>query len=204
MGRSLTVLRSVAGSASAFLLLMLLTGCLSTEVSVSLRENGSGTVNLGYRIDRAAWDVGVFDDSDVARAIPVTRREFEDAVLQIEGLRLRSHRIDRGQDLVTVDVRLDFDTPEALRRLLGAEALEINPGASGSWRQVVAEDAGVAGPGALAPELEPYTIRLILTPPRPVSATNGEMLRDGRAAAYTITLADIARATEAVVWEVRW
>lgn len=185
----------------------ILAGCLSTDTSVTLRSDGSGTVELTYRIARSAWDTGVFDDSDVARPIPVARGEFEEAAVQIEGLELISHRVSETDESVTVDARLDFDAPDALRRLLGAETLDITTGPDGgSWRQVVAAGRGSRGASAsaLARDLEPFTMTFILDPPGAVTATNGEMLRGGEAARFSIPLSDVVTASREIVWEVRW
>ena len=197
--------RAVLCPAGLLFIIPFLAGCLSTETSVSLRTNGSGTIDLVYRIDRQAWETGVFDESNVARPIPVTHYEFEDAALRIDGLRLRSHRISLDEDLVTVSVRLDFDDPRTLQRFLGADSLDVRLDADGGhWRQTVAEDRGVAGAGALAQSLSVYTMQFTLDPPRPIVSTNGELLRGTDAASYSLSLADVVTATEPVVWEVSW
>ncbi len=203
--RSARASRTAVRIAGLLLITWFFTGCLSTETTVSFRANGSGTIDLVYRIDRKAWETGVFDESDVARPIPVTHHEFEDAALRIEGLRLRSHRISRDEDLVTVTARLDFDDPRTLQRFLGADTLDIRLDTDGGhWRQTVAEDRGVGDAGALARSLSGYTMQFTLDPPRPIVSTNGELVRGTAAASYTLTLADVVTATESVVWEVRW
>jgi hypothetical protein len=197
--------RAVLRMAGVVLVFASLAGCLSTETSVSLRANGSGTIDLVYRIDRQAWEIGVFDESDVARPIPVTHQEFEDAALRIDGLRLRSHRISLGDDLVTVTARLDFDDPATLQRFLGADTLDVRLEADGGyWRQTVAGGQGVAGAGALAQSLSMYSMRFALDPPRSIISTNGELARGTASATYALSLADVVTATEPVVWEVRW
>jgi hypothetical protein len=183
-----------------------LLGCLDTDTRVSLGEDGSGSIALVYTIDRAAWDTGVFDDGDVARPVPVTRTEFESAALSIDGLRLRSHRVRGDDERVTVTARLDFDSVDSLRRLLGAQSLEVTvDDEGGAWRQVVAPGGGSADEEArlLAAELAGYTMAFELETPAQVIATNGETT--GRTtASFSVDLGSVATAVEPIVWEVRW
>lgn len=184
----------------------LLSGCISTETNVTLEADGSGTIDLTYLIDRDAWDTGVFDDSDAARPVPVVRAEFEQTAQMTEGLELRSHRISRGEDRVTVEARLRFDSPAALASLLGTETLEIElRDDGGSWRYLVAPGGGSTGEqaGLLADELSAYTLSFSLRAPARVEATTGETEGE-RTATFTATLGEIASAREPIVWEVRW
>lgn len=183
-----------------------LSGCLSSDTDVTLDADGSGTIELTYIVDTQAWDTGVFDDSDVARPVPIARTEFQQTADMIEGLELRSHRISRDDDLVTVDARLRFDSPSALERMLGRGALELDVrDDGGSWRYTVAPGGGSDGEQArlLAEQLAGYTLSFRLRTPAPIVATTGET--DGeRNASFTASLADVATAAEPIVWEVRW
>jgi len=182
-----------------------LSGCISVDTSVTLRDDGSGTVGFVYTIDRAAWETGVFDDSDVARPVPVTKHEFETAALRIEGLRLRSYGQERDEETVTVRARLDFDSTEDLRSLLGASTLDVDLRA-GTWRQVIAPGDGAAGPeaAALAESLAGYRLDFLLTPPEPVTQTNGETGDEARTSRFSVSLGAVATAQDEIVWEVRW
>lgn len=198
---------------------VLLSGCLSSETTVALRDDGSGTIDLRYEIDRAAWETGVFDESDAARPIPVTRDDFHEAELLIPGIRLRSHRTGEEGDRIVVEARVLFDSIEALERFFGRGSIVIEMnGASGSWRQVLAQGVSRNGPeaagsgatggdaslDALADSLDAYTLRLVLDPPSRVASTNGELLDDGDRAGFERSLGDLVRAREEIVWEVRW
>lgn len=184
----------------------LIAGCLDTSTAVTLRDDGSGSIELAYRIDAAAWDTGVFDDSDVARPVPVTKREFAQAALRIEGLRLDSHRTTREDDRVHVVARLRFDSVDALARLLGPGSLTVEQNEDGGhWRQVVAEGEGATGDSVerLAEELSSYTLTFTLETPSDIASTNGEKTGSSTAR-FTVDLGTVARASEPIVWDVRW
>jgi hypothetical protein len=198
---------------AALLALPLFAGCLSTTTRISLDDDGSGTIALHYEIHRTAWETGVFDESDVARAVPVTRVEFASAALSVAGLALRSHSVSvpRGEgtedDPVTVDAELSFDGPEALRRFLGADSLSLSVTPDGGhWELVVARGNGADGEGAraLAASLEGYTMVLELDPPAAPTNHNGAPADNGRRSRFTLPLSRIVTAVEPVVWEVRW
>ena len=185
----------------------LLAGCLSTETTITLDRDGGGTLELSYEIDRVAWETGVFDKSDLARAIPVTEHEFAAAAQQIAGLRLRSHRTESDEQTVLISARLDFDSPDSLARFLGAESVELTmDGRSGRWRQIIAPGGGSTDEGAreLAASFEGYALRFVLDPPEPVRSTNGTVVRAADAAEFSVSLSEIMTATEPLVWEVAW
>lgn len=186
-------------------MIALFSGCLSTDTAITLKENGSGSIELAYTIDRAAWETGVFDDSDLARPIPVTRHEFDQAVLLIEGLTLRSHRTSETDESVVVTARLDFASVDDLRRFLGVDSLEVDMDA-GLWRQTVAPGEGADSPQAqaLAESLAGYELRFRLDPPRSVVSTSGDVVDNGAGATFVAPFESIVEARSALVWEVRW
>ena len=189
--------------AVAAIMTALLSGCLSTDTTITLDENGSGSIDLVYTIDRAAWETGVFDDSDLARPVPVTRHEFDEAVVQIPGLTLRSHRTSETDESVVVSAQLSFTSLDSLRRFLGADSLEVDL-EDGLWRQTLTRGDGSDSPQAraLAESLAGYQLRFSLAPPQPVTSTSGEVT-DGRAT-FSLPFAEIVTARDAIVWEVRW
>lgn len=194
------------------LAVLLFTGCLDATTRVDLEAGGSGELVLTYLIEPAAWRTGVFDESDVARPIPVTRREFERAAARIEGLSLRSYRREEPGEQeadarIRVNARLTFDDTEALRRFLGAQSLEVRTGPdSGSWRMVIAAGAGSAGEGAsaLAESLAGYSLTFELDPPAPITADTGTTLDDGDRSRQSVSFDRIITATRPIVWEVSW
>lgn len=183
----------------------LLSGCLSTDTAIELEADGSGSIELVYTIDRDAWETGVFDDSDLARPVPVTRHEFEEAELLVEGLTLRSHRTSEVDESVVVTARLDFASIDALRRFLGTDSLEVDLD-TGLWRQTIARGEGSDTPEArsLAESLAGYELRFRLDPPRAVTTTNGEVAANAQGATFTVPFGQIVTARNEIAWEVRW
>ena len=191
-------------AACAALAVLALSGCISTEMELDLNNDGSGSIVLAYEFDEALYDMGVFDGSDVARPIPVTRDEFEEAAL-VTGMRLRSYRIRNNDGTITVTARLRFESADQLVRLLGPGQLEFETTSdNGSFRYLLARavDADLTG-AELAADLEGYSITLVVDPPASVGQTNGEVLDNGTVR-FTISLAELASTSNEVLWEIAW
>ena len=185
-----------------------LSGCLDVAARVEIRENGSGTIDLQYRIDAMAYDTGVFDDSETSGPFPVSRSDFQTAARSIDGLFLRRYRSSRQDGIQTVDVTLRFDSPEALVGFLGGESLSLESRQGETvWRQIVVPGGGSAGPGAdeFAAELDDYRITYVIDPDRPIiRASAGTIQGEGDAVEFSVSLGEIARATEETILEVVW
>jgi hypothetical protein len=190
-----------------FLLVVLLSGCLSSETEIELRDDGSGRITMRYEIDAVAFDTGAFGSEEAGRIVPVTERDFRRAEAEIPGLSLRRYRSSRSDEIVEVTAVLSFDDVDTLQRFLGADSLRIElTDEGGRWTQTLA--AGRIqdeGDEALAESLEPYSLSVSLFPPSDVKRTaGGTGTGEGRSASVTIGLDDIVRATEPIIWTVEW
>jgi hypothetical protein len=184
--------------------LVALGGCISTSMEVDLNSDGSGDIVLSYEFDEALYDMGVFDGSDVARPIPVTREEFEQAAL-VTGMQLRSYRFRNNEGAITVRARLSFSDIEELASLLGPEQLQVELDANGgSLRYLLASssDPELVSP-SIAEDLDPFTIRLVVDTPGSVRETNGTILEDG-SVEFSTTLGALASSSEEISWEIAW
>lgn len=187
---------------------VLLTGCFDSDAEIRVDDDGSGRIDLEYRIDKELFRLGVFDDSDLALPIPVSRADFERAADNVDGLRLRRYRVREEAGLVTVEARLSFESVEALSHWYGAEGSISLRESSGRtvWTQLLAPgsvDSTVAE--AIARSLEGYTVRYVLRPPsRVIGSSLGEITEDGRASEVELTLSELATTEGPVIWSVEW
>jgi hypothetical protein len=92
--------------------------CIGAGADIDLRQNGSGTVKLEYRIAKDLDSLGKLDGNERWPTVPVGKADFERSVNRIQGLKLRSFASkEDGKDLVTT-IQLDFDKPGALAAFL--------------------------------------------------------------------------------------
>jgi hypothetical protein len=193
--------------------LVALAGCIDVDSHVELRRDGSGRLDVIYEIDEEFYELGVFDESDAALPVPLSEADFRETVEQIDGLRLRRYRSRSEDGVITVTVRLDFESIAALDSwysggISSGSAVEVSTqGGESTWRQLLYPGDGVDGElgEALAASLDGYTVRYALTPPdRVASSTPGAIVNGGRTAEVVVPLSEMVGASEALYWEVSW
>ena len=57
--------------------LALLSSCIGVDSRLTVRDNGSGTLQLTYRISQLVADLGVSSTGKSAIPLPVSRSDFE-------------------------------------------------------------------------------------------------------------------------------
>ncbi|GHV66454.1 hypothetical protein AGMMS49928_01160 [Spirochaetia bacterium] len=104
--------------AAALFVFLLMVSCIGIETGINIRSNGSGTIDLEYRLSHAAESLGKLDGNEGWPIVPVGKTDFQRSVQRIEGLRLKSFSSrDDGKNMIN-KVRLEFSRPEALVRFL--------------------------------------------------------------------------------------
>jgi hypothetical protein len=189
---------------------LLLTGCLSVDTTIALNRDGSGRLDIVYEIDSDLYDLGVFDDTDNALPIPISRDQFRETADRIPGLRLRRYGIHEEVGTVTVTARLQFDSVEALNAWYGGETSAITVTESGgesTWSQLLYPGGGSQDTigTALGESLDGYRLTYRLEPPSDViSAGIGQVIDGGRSAIVEVSLSEIVAARTPMHWKVSW
>lgn len=96
-----------------------LTSCLSTDVSLDVRDPDSTRMEIVYTIPQAVWDLGVFDHASPERAIPVSERDARETAGLYADVTLERYTLDTRDDQVVVSVTYVVDSPESLSALWG-------------------------------------------------------------------------------------
>ena len=200
------LMRTLQKLALVLVTAVLLSSCLDTATHVAIESDGSGTLRLEYVVDRPVFETGVFDTGGPL-PIPIRRSDFENAALGIDGLRLTRHRVDSGDEFVTVSAVLRFDTTDALVAFFGEQWLTVTQqGERTIWRQLLVPPRDAAEESRfLAEDLDRYTMVFEIDPAEPiVSVTGGESIDGGDSARVEISLGAIARSSEERFLEVVW
>jgi hypothetical protein len=101
--------------------------CLGASADISIRADGSGRINLEYRVSQMLESLGRLDGNERWPSIPVGRADIERTVARIPGLRLISwasketpsaNGVLGGKDLLT-KVSLEFKNTDALLAFWG-------------------------------------------------------------------------------------
>jgi hypothetical protein len=87
---------------------------MGVSAGISIRRDGSGTMNLEYRLSRTLETLGKLDGNARRQTVPVGRADFERTLERLPGLRLASFSSrEDGTDLVN-RAALEFTGLEAL------------------------------------------------------------------------------------------
>jgi hypothetical protein len=110
---------------AALVCVFLFFSCIGTGSLISLHSDGSGTIQLEYRLAMELEELGNLDGYDRWLPVPVGRADLERAADRVEGLRLVSFSVkEDGKDLV-YSAKLDFDSPRALTAFLDASGRQV-------------------------------------------------------------------------------
>ncbi|MDR1618913.1 MAG: hypothetical protein LBS06_07705 [Treponema sp.] len=102
------------------LCLATLGSCIGVRADISLRGDGSGRLNLEYRIGRALDSLGKLDGNERWPTVPAGKADFERSLQRLPGLRLLSFSTREEGKAILNRVALEFDDLEALCRFLDA------------------------------------------------------------------------------------
>ena len=195
---------------AAAVLMLGLTSCISIESRFVFEADGSGELQLRYRLDDALARLGVASDSE-ALALPLSEAEFRAAAAAIDGLELASYRrVDHAEHAEVVAV-LHFDRVERVAelasfaplqpRLQGGDPavfeLAISPGGDRPLDEATMHFLGTL--------FGDHTVSFVVRAPRPIRDTSaGTLEEDGSQVSLSIPLADYASDVEPRVLRVRW
>ena len=129
-----------------------------------------------------------------------------------EGLSLNSYSRKEDEDTVQIEVSLNFDSIEDLNQLYGAgeQAVGIS---QENGMQVFSQVIFVPPREGIDPKTQgfaenffnDYELTFEISPPETIESVSlGDIIEDGRTAAYTISITELLRAEEPIIWEVRW
>ena len=194
------------------LALAFLTSCIGIDSRLTIRSNGSGTLQLTYRISQLVANLGLSTGKS-AIPLPVTRADF-DRSLAASGGKVRLTRFDRSESEkdITIRVEMSFDSLDALASVDAFHDADLKWGTEGSthtFSQVIAR--------TLTPPLsddsrrmletlfDGYEMSYVLEAPQPIQAsTLGSLSADKRTLTYTTKIQDVMTTSKDLVMSARW
>ena len=181
-----------------------LSSCIGIQSQISFDRDGSGTVQLSYRICQF-----LRDDPDLP--LPASREDFRRAVAGAPGLRLEALSQREDEQDVTIEARLAFDRVEALNALGGQ--LGLSYAAQGDSRVFRQRLYAGQPPGGLPEEslkmvetfFQGYEISLELSSPVPISSCSlGQLSEDRRTLRYRTTIPELLKHRDELTLEITW
>ena len=193
-------------------LVVVLFGCLGANTTITIRDDGSGEVEIDFQISKLIAHLGNESSRFPNLSLPITREEVTAAIDAIPGASLADYlRADEAEDVV-VGLRIgfdDLDTLEALFNRLDGPDLSIVSGENGSTTFELTLYDGLESPPdeSVAEMIRAFfsDYELIWTLKAPtdiVTASRGQV--DGRTVTVEYDTDDILLSTQSVVWNLDW
>ncbi|MDR2048251.1 MAG: hypothetical protein LBP69_02225 [Treponema sp.] len=215
---------------AAFVCVFLFFSCIGTGSGISIRADGTGTIQLEYRLAKELEGLGKLDGNERWLPVPVGKADLERTVNRVEGLRLVSFSSkEDGKDIV-YSARLDFDSPRALTGFLDASGRQVELDMEkkrlaftfAGAENFVENSAGFSAENSKAgfrdmvvSSFSGYEFSLVLNMPAAVSLRwldeNGAETRnpgtcslDGAALDFSSPMSDLVLLEKACVMEITW
>ncbi len=195
------------------LLSVFLVSCVGIDSRMTLRENGSGTLILTYRISQLVADLGVSTTGKAAIPLPVTRADF-DRSLASSGGKVRLTRFDKSENAqdITVHAELAFDSVDALSSLDAFKDAELRYTSDGSSRiltQVIVrapkEPLSEDTQRMMDALFDGYELSYTVEAPKPMQETTvGTLSADKRSLTYKASVKEIMMSKSDLVLSAKW
>lgn len=190
----------------------LLVSCIGMQQTITVNEDGSGSVSYTYRIAKEFADLGSYGDLKQPVALPVHKADFERIVSGNKGLALAEYSTTVDPRDLIVHAVISFASISDLDRftLPDGSGIRISKTGDGSRLQYDipgSQDAGVTTESlAMIDEMSAgYAIGITLKAPRKVTShTLGEIMTDGKTVTYATTLSELVRNEAGGSFVVTW
>jgi len=125
------------------LILLVFNSCIGLSMDIQMNRDGSGRLVMEYRISSILENLGTFDGNRSTPAIPLSAEDWAKTIERNPGIKLVSlSSRETAQDTV-INVTLDFNNEEALKKLLdpASSMVSINRnGNSGTMDIIILND----------------------------------------------------------------
>ncbi|MEJ5188744.1 hypothetical protein [Treponema sp. J25] len=198
--------------------LLLFSSCVGVQSNITIRQDGSGTIQLVYQVSRMVESLGKLDGNERFLPFPVGKVDFERTVTRVPGLSLRSYNTRQDEKNITVLAELAFQNLDALRVFLDSTGRLVSFSDEADQKRLVIRLA--PGPATTDPDIqnlvrsvfEGYEIGLTITTPTVPSYEGrgigrgkvGTLSLSGLRLTFTAPTADILLAPEAVEYSLSW
>jgi hypothetical protein len=196
---------------------------LDVSADITIKADGSGKIDLTYRVSQALESIGRLDGNEKMPAVPVGRVDFERTVSRIPGLKLSKYgskniRSDSGSSDLVTNVTLDFKDTTALLAFLdstGSHTAMVQEGQGALLRLTLLDPSdGLSNPDLLSLLQKvsgTYEFGITLNLPRNASITTipaavpaAKVVSSGRKVSFHIGMGELLSLKEGLALEIRW
>ena len=190
-----------------------LISCVGIDSKVTIKEDGSGTLLLSYRVSQLVADLGATTSEKGIVPLPLARADFEKSLQAAQG-KVRLTRFERTENEKDISIRaeLSFDSIDALAQVGAFHDAEIKlslNGARHTFSQIIAHaPAQPVSDDSLRmidAFFDGYGLTFVIEAPQPIQEfTLGTLSSDKRVLTYTTSVKDVVRTKSDLVLSVGW
>jgi hypothetical protein len=192
---------------------VLLASCVGIDEKVTVNSDGSGQVDLTYRVSKMISQLGAPEGTSKPIPLPVTGSDFRNAVQSVPGLSLQEYSTDQTAQDNIVKATIGFANVASLSKLLDTGADQSISLTTGGGHSTFREVIFPGSPKGVDPDtlsllkgaFAGYKLDFSLTAPVAITSANvGAISKDGKTATYNTSVVDVVQSKQPVVWEVTW
>jgi len=203
-------MRKIAVLCAASLLLL---SCVGIDSRLTVRDNGSGTLALTYRVSQLIANLGASSSEKGVVPLPLSKSDFERSLESSNG-KVRLTRFNRSENEkdITVSAELSFDSLDALSQVDAFRSQDLKFGTDGSQRTFSELIARAPGRPVTEDSLRMidafftgYDLTFTIEAPQPIKLNSiGTLSDDKRTLTYSTSIKDLVRAKSDVILSVGW
>ena len=192
---------------------VVLASCVGIDSRLTIRDDGSGTLTLTYRVSQLVAELGLSTTGTSAIPLPLTRADFDRSLKNTAG-KVRLTRFDRSEDERDITIRADlaFDTFDALAGLDAFRAADLKLTTAGSlstFSQVIAkaptEPVSADALQMLDALFADYRLSFVLVTPRPIQTTSlGTLSADKKTLTYSASVKEVVTTGTDLLMSAGW
>ena len=194
-------------------ILVSITSCIGTDATITIKNDGSGTIQLSYTISKLIAHLGKLEETDSSVPLPVGREDFNRTVQRTTGLVLEKYKESEDEENVIVDAEMTFSSVSSLNEFLNGKEeevirLEQNAGTSTLVFEIYAareSELTESNAEVLSEMFQGYNLNFTVKTPDIVERHNlGTQSSDGKSVNLQLPVSRLLTENEPVIWEISW
>ncbi len=187
--------------------------CVGIDSRMTIKEDGSGTLLLSYRVSQLVADLGTTTSERGIVPLPLARVDFERSLQAAQG-KVRLTRFERTENEKDISIRaeLSFDSIDALAQVDAFHDAELKLSADGTRHTFSQLIAHAPAQPVTADSLrmidaffDGYGLTFVVEAPQPIKQfALGTLSSDKTVLTYTTSIKDVVRTGSDIVLSVGW
>ena len=192
---------------------ILIMSCVGIDSKVTIKEDGSGTLFLTYRVSQLVADLGTTTSEKGIVPLPLARADFERSLQASQG-KVRLTRFERTENEkdISIHVELSFDSIDALAQVDAFHDAQLKLSTDGTRHTLTQLIAHAPSQPVTEDSLrmidaffDGYGLTFVIEAPQPIQQFSlGSLSSDKRTLTYTTSIKDVVRTRSDLILTAGW